>query len=70
MAEKTLQQLAWEETMTKKYGNLEIARQIMSERGKKSAGVSKQTHLQNNPNKASEIGKLGAMKRWNKNENQ
>lgn len=69
MEDKSIQQLAWEDTMIRKYGDLDEAKRVMSERGKRSKGVKKETTLSRDPERAKELGRLGALKRWNKDGN-
>lgn len=57
---------SWEAWAISKYGSIEEARQIRSEAGKKAKGVTKRTVFQDDPERAKEVGKLGAKARWKK----
>lgn len=62
--EKSLQQLAWEQTMIDRYGSVEAGKAEMKRRADLSKGVSKRTIFKDNPEAAREAGRKGAQKRW------
>lgn len=67
MADERYKQL-WEERMIKKYGSVEAGRAEMSRYSQLQRGIPKPTSGFANKDLAKKAGKLGAEKRWNKNE--
>lgn len=68
---KTIHQLAWEQNAQTRYPELskeEAIKAYKAEISKRNTGNpgNKNPHLKNNPDKAKELGRLGAEKRWAK----
>ena len=48
------------------YGSEEAYKEVRRNAGKKSKGISKRSHLSDNPEKAAELGRMGAKARYGK----